>query len=94
LVGKIGWDRPPAPAAGPQVLRRASPLRYYTLLALGVLFLASLGRWIYQLFHVIPPARRPSLESPEPAKDLSDDELDAWVHSVSDEKPDEMDLSN
>jgi hypothetical protein len=78
LVGKIGWDAPAtaaAPAAPPGA--RQSPLSWM-LPVLGVLFLLSFSRWIYQLSqHLgIPRSTRPTAL---PADDLPQGKLDEWA---------------
>jgi hypothetical protein len=93
LIGKIGWERH---AASPPVVGRqaeSNPILYWTLVVLGVMFLISMGRWIYQLFRFMAPAHGRELDLRGPVKDLRDDELDAWVHTVRESKPDDIDLN-
>jgi hypothetical protein len=95
LIGKLGWEphaaTTPAPAAARGV--ESNPLLYWSLVVLGAMFAISLLRWVSQLFHVIAPTPDHGREYHSSTPDLRDDELDAWVHSVKDENPDELDLS-
>jgi hypothetical protein len=95
LIGKLGWEphetAEPAPAAARRI--ESNPLLYWSLVVLGAMFVISSGRWIYQLIRLLAPARDPGREFRGPTRDLSDDELDAWVHTVRDENRDEIDLS-
>jgi hypothetical protein len=90
LVGRIGW-RPsePAPKPGENSLLR------WTLIILGLLFFASLARWIFQLRRFLNPpssslltAAKPHNEEIEPAK------LDAWVRSLAPEEPSPSDRND
>ncbi len=81
LVGKLGWE-PSAAAdqAQPAQGRRESPLSWM-LPVLGVLFLISLGRWIYQLSGYLSGPRAARGGNP-PSDDLAEGKLDAWVESL------------
>jgi hypothetical protein len=78
LVGKLGWepaaeaDAPVAPAG------KARSLRDWFLPVLGVLFLISFGRWIYQLSQnlSLPGTSRPAAR---PSEELPDGSLDQWA---------------
>lgn len=85
LVGKIGWD-PGAAAPGengnggqPAVSGRL----FWSLVVLGVLFLASMGRFGYQLFRNVKSTRRSKIPSSFPSEELPPEDLNAWVDSMS-----------
>jgi hypothetical protein len=81
LVGRIGWQ-PSAPASKPG---ENSTLRW-TLVILGILFFASLARWIFQLRRFLNPASRSAASLVKPvSEDIDPASLDAWVRSVGPE---------
>jgi hypothetical protein len=81
LVGKIGWQPgEPAPAPGENSLLR------WTLIGLGILFCASLARWIFQLRLFLSPRAKSFLNSATPAnQEIDPASIDAWVQSVAPE---------
>jgi hypothetical protein len=81
LVGRIGWTpSEPAPKPGENSLLR------WTLIILGLLFIASLARWIFQLKKFLSPPSRSSLVAVTPVNEEIDPaRLDAWVRSVAPE---------
>ncbi len=94
LVGRIGWEphAAPAPAAGAAPARESNPLLYWSLVVLGVMFLLSLGRWIFQLSHFLSGPRSTITAASRPAEDIAPGELDAWVDSLAspeDEEPEQ-----
>jgi hypothetical protein len=82
LVGRIGWQpgEPVAKQGDNSMLR-------WTLIILGVMFFASLARWVFQLRRFLSPAYSRSLATA--AKPLNEEidpaSLDAWVRSVGPE---------
>jgi hypothetical protein len=82
LVGRIGWQPgEPAPKPG-----ESSMLRW-TLIILGVLFFASLARWIFQLKRFLSPPSRSILATSAPVNEEIDPaRLDAWARSVASEE--------
>ncbi len=78
LVGRIGWTPgEPAPKPGENSLLR------WTLIILGILFFASLLRWVFQLRKFLNPPRRSFLSATTPVNETIDPVgLDAWVKSV------------
>jgi hypothetical protein len=84
LVGRIGWQ-PSEAAAAPG--RGDNSLLRWTLIILGVMFFASLVRWIFQLRRFLTPSSRPLLTSAAPLNEEIDPvSLDAWVRSVAPEE--------
>ncbi len=84
LVGRIGWQ--PSEAAGAAARGDNSMLRW-TLIILGVMFFASLARWIFQLRRFLNPPSRSLLSAAKPLNEEIDPvSLDAWVRSVGPEE--------
>ena len=79
LVGRIGWQPgEPAPKPGENSMLR------WTLIILGVLFFASLARWIFQLKRFLGPPSRSSVATSKPVNEEIDPaRLDAWARSVA-----------
>jgi hypothetical protein len=87
LVGRIGWQ-PSEPAAKPG---ENSTLRW-TLIILGIMFFASLARWIFQLRRFLNPPSRSAASLVKPVTEEIDPvSLDAWVRSVGPEDADGSD---
>ena len=82
LVGRIGWQPgEPAPKPG-----ESSMLRW-TLMILGVLFFASLARWIFQLKRFLSPPSNSLLTTAKAHnEEIEPASLDAWVRSVAPEE--------
>jgi len=90
LVGQLGWEPHADPAAGAAPARESNPLLYWSLVILGVMFLMSLGRWVFQLSHFLSGPRSTIIPAAHPAEDIAPGALDAWVDSVAsseDEEP-------
>ena len=89
LVGRIGWV--PRETAGTD--GDNSTLRW-SLIAIGLMFVVSLGRWAYQLYRLftVPPVS-PLLSAGSPPDEIDTLALDDWVHSMGsngdDDDPDE-----
>lgn len=78
LIGRIGWEpREPAGAGG------ANPTLRWSLIAIGVMFLISLGRWAYQLFRLFTaPAVSPLVSPGSPTEEIDSSRLEDWVHAM------------
>ncbi len=84
LIGRIGWEpHAVAPAVGAAPAAESNRLLYWSLLILGVMFLASMLRWLFQLFHFLSGPRATSARLTHPAEDIVPGELDAWAESVA-----------
>ena len=78
LVGKIGWGLTRRQAA-----RSSGSTLRWSLVVLGVLFLISLGRWIYQLGRLFVAPGQVQRPAPAPPPDQIDPAaLDAWARSA------------
>jgi hypothetical protein len=78
LVGRIGWDPRETSSTGGD----NSTLRW-SLIAIAVMFVISLGRWAYQLYRLftVPPVS--ALLSPgSPTEEVDASALDDWVQSM------------
>jgi hypothetical protein len=87
LVGKLGWDPHPTEAPTPP----ANNTLFWSLVILGALFLISLSRWVFQLFHFLSWPRSRSGAGSQPTDEIAPDELHAWAESL---KRDEQEDSN
>ena len=83
LVGQIGWEPHAAPAGGAAPATESNRLLYWSLVVLGVMFLISLGRWIFQLSRFLSGPRSTIIPASHPAEDIAPGELDAWVDSLA-----------
>jgi hypothetical protein len=90
LVGQLGWEPHAPPAGGAAPVRESNPLLYWSLVVLGVMFLMSLGRWVFQLSHFLSGPRPTVAASAHPAEDIAPDALDAWVDSVASSEDEEL----
>ena len=66
-------------------------LLYWSLVVLGVMFLMSLGRWVFQLSRLLSGPRSTIIPASHPAEDIPPGELDAWVDSVANTEEEEPD---
>ena len=89
LVGQIGWARHAAPAGGAAPAAESNPLLYWSLVVLGVLFLMSLGRWVFQLCRFLSGPRPTIIPASHPAEGITSDELGAWVDSLANTEEEE-----
>jgi hypothetical protein len=79
LVGRIGWGGREAAST-----RSTSSTLWWSLAVLGMLFLISLARWIYQLRRLFLAPSQGPLHQPAGAADLIEPAaLDAWARSVA-----------
>jgi hypothetical protein len=79
LVGRIGWvPREPTGVGG-----NNSTLRW-SLMAIAVMFVISLGRWGYQLYRLFTaPPVSPLLAKRSASEEIDTSTLEEWVHSLS-----------
>jgi hypothetical protein len=83
LIGRIGWEPDAAPAGRAAPAARSNPVLYWSLVALGMMFLMSLGRWVFQLSRLLSGPRSTFTSASHPADEIAPGELDAWVDSVA-----------
>jgi hypothetical protein len=78
LIGRIGWEpREIASTDGSN-----STLRW-SLIAIGVMFVISLGRWGYQLYRLFTaPPLSPLLSHGSPTEEVDASTLEEWAHSM------------
>jgi len=77
LIGKIGWA--PRPVSEPA--KESNQILRWSLVAIALMFLVSMGRWIYQLMHYLAVPRRRSTDRPPVTDDIPPEDLQAWVES-------------
>ncbi len=83
LVGRLGWEPHPAEAArGAAPAQETNRLLYWSLVILGVTFVASLFRWVFQLSRFLSGPHSTVSRVSHPAEDIAPGELDAWVDSL------------
>jgi hypothetical protein len=84
LVGKLGWDAPVAGGGGPVAPAipggAMSPRLFWSLVALGVIFLLSFGRWIHQLLSFLRGSRPRPSPSPRVTEEIHPEALESWVN--------------
>lgn len=83
LVGRIGWT-PPRPddgAAGAGLGGRS--LRFWSAVAVGVLFLLTFLRWLAGLARTLGRRSRPT--GPPPTDEIAPEALARWVDTMSDD---------
>ncbi|APW64063.1 hypothetical protein [Paludisphaera borealis] len=77
LVGKLGWEAPLAA----EPVKESNRVLFWSMVAIGAMFLVSLLRWVFQLFQYLYAPRR-SLGSTRPFTDeIPPADLQAWVES-------------
>ena len=76
LVGRIGWT----PTAGAN--QRESRPGLWLAAAVGVMFLISLSRWIWQLKRSLAPRRKTSMFRDRPTEVIAPEELSDWIDNV------------
>jgi hypothetical protein len=78
LVGRIGWE--PRESTGPEA--KNSTLRW-SLIAIALMFVVSLGRWAYQLYRLFTaPPVSPLLRATSAAEEIDSRSLNEWLHSM------------
>jgi hypothetical protein len=86
LIGKIGWDPQPAPAPEAESNRTL----FWSLVVLAAMFVFSLGRWAFQLFHFLAGPRPRTTPRSYPSDDIPPEDLNAWVESIKKPEPEEF----
>ncbi len=81
LVGRLGWS-PSEPTSGSS--RRGT--LFWMVLALGLMFLVSLSRWLWQMLRWLSPRPRPSQSFVRPAEEIAPEALSEWLKSASEEE--------
>ena len=78
LVGRLGWD--PRDATGGD---GKYTLLHWSLVAIGIMFVISLGRWAYQLYRLFTAAPVSALLSPRShTEEVDAATLEEWAHSM------------
>ena len=81
LIGRIGWD----PRETISTNGNNSTLRW-SLIALAVMFVISLGRWAYQLYRLFTARPlSPLLAHGSPTEEVDASALEDWAHSMRSE---------
>jgi hypothetical protein len=83
LIGRIGWEPHAAPAPGAVQGGETNRLLYWSLVVLGLMFVVSLGRWVFQLSRLLSGPGSSSTRAPNLGEDIAPGELEAWVDSVA-----------
>ena len=91
LVGKLDWKPRSEPGPAAPAVGQNGGLLYWSLLALGAMFLISLGRWLLQLYHRLAAPRLTAIPTEHPADTIAREDLDAWVQAMRDDEPDSLD---
>ena len=86
LVGKLGWDPRPEPAPAAESNRTL----FWSLVVLGGMFFLSLGRWVFQLFHLLSGPRASKGTGIRPSDEIPAEDLNAWVESVARDDPEDV----
>jgi hypothetical protein len=83
LIGRIGWQPgEPPPSQGNNSLLR------WSLIIVGVLFFASLARWIFQLKSFLNPRpKSPLISHQSVTEEIDPASLSAWVQSIAPHEP-------
>jgi hypothetical protein len=77
LVGKLGWE--PHPAAEPA--KESNRVLFWSMVAIGAMFLISLLRWVFQLFQFLYAPRRGHGPHHAFRNEIPPNDLQAWVES-------------
>lgn len=77
LVGKIGWT--PRPVSEPA--RESNQILRWSLVAIALMFVISMSRWIYQLMRHLSGSRRRQGDRPPITDEIPPEDLQAWVES-------------
>jgi len=77
LVGKLGWE--PRPADEP--VKESNRVLFWSMVAIGLMFLVSLFRWVFQLFQFLQHPRRGRDATPAYRDEIPPADLQAWVES-------------
>ncbi len=81
LVGRLGWS-PSEPTQ--QGSGRGS--LFWMVLALGLMFVVSFSRWLWQMLRWLSPRSQGSPSVSRPAEEIAPEALSDWLNSVSEEE--------
>jgi hypothetical protein len=85
LVGKLGWDRHSDAAPDAQ----SNSMLFWSLVVLGAMFLFSLSRWIFQLFHYLSGPRSRARSHSHATDEIAPEDLNAWADSLKRDEPED-----
>ncbi len=77
LVGKLGWE----PRAADEPVKESNRVLFWSMVAIGLMFLVSLFRWVFQLFQFLQHPRRHEGASETFRTEIPPADLQAWVES-------------
>ncbi len=83
LIGRLGWT----PSEPTSEKPGRGPLSWM-LLALGLMFLVSFSRWLWQMLRWLSPRPRPGPSVARPAEEIAPEALSDWLNSVSEDEKD------
>src|SRR5271166_1231045 len=83
LAARPSWSASSAGQGTPLPAAESNRLLYWSLVVLGVMFLISMGRWVFQLSGFLSGPRSTIIPASHPAEDIVPGELDAWVDSLA-----------
>jgi hypothetical protein len=86
LIGKLGWD----PHLAPTPEAESNRTLFWSLVILAAMFVISLGRWVFQLFHFLSGPRSRTTPSSYPADEIPPEDLNAWVDSIKKTEPEDL----
>ena len=81
LVGKLGWERRPSESP----VEESNKVLFWSMVAVGLMFVVSLGRWAYQMMHYLAFPHRGEKSSRTFTDEIPPEDLQAWVESQEDE---------
>ena len=88
LIGRIGWTPPPEAAKGAKKHGQAPGPIVWIGLAIGVMFVVSLFRWISGLRRTLTGRRAPTLLHERPTEEIAPEALASYLENVSHEGDD------
>jgi hypothetical protein len=80
LVGKLGWE--PSPSGQTESPR---PI-FWMALAIGIMFLISLARWIYALRRSLTVKRLPRLMQDRPTEEIAPEQLAQYFQNIAEDE--------
>ena len=86
LIGRIGWRPPPEAAKGAKKHAQANRPIVWMGLAIGVMFVISLFRWISGLRRSLSVRRAPSFLHERPTEEIAPEALAHFLDNVPDEE--------
>jgi len=81
LVGRLGWS-PSAPTSA----NSGRGQLFWMVLALGLMFLVSFSRWLWQMLRWLSPRPRQAASVGRPAEEIAPEALSDWLNSVSEDE--------